>query len=327
MGRFLLRRLAGHALLLVTVCSLAYLLAASALDPRSNYEGQQPPPPPHVVDAVLDRYNLNDRVPLSERYVTWAADVLAGDFGRTWDGRSVNEEMLRRVGVSLRLLAIGVTAGSVTGILLGAWAGSRQRGAVDRVSAVGAIAVISIPTVVIAVSLQTAALWANQAAGVDVFRTTGEFTPGLTDGFWAGLANRAQHLVLPTLTLALPQIAIYSRYQRNLMLDQVGADFVRTARAKGLTRRAALVRHALRTALIPAVTYFGYSFAALFTGAVFTEKVFGWHGVGEFLLDSVGRGDVNAVTAVCCFSALCVVAAALVVDVAHYLLDPRIRVG
>ncbi|MFC7329597.1 ABC transporter permease [Marinactinospora rubrisoli] len=325
--RFLLNRLLGYTLLLVVSASCCYLLAAATLDARENYEGQRPPPPDHVIDALLAEYNLDDRVPLAERYATWAGGVLRGDLGRTWDGRSVNDEMARRLGVSVRLLALGAVTGAVAGVLLGAWTGGRRHGTADRLTAAGAVVVVSVPTVVIAVCLQTGAVWLNQAAGVDLLRTTGEFTPGAASGFWDGLVNRVQHLVLPTVTVALPFTAVLSRYQRGLIADETSAGYVRTARAKGLPWRTAVRRHALRTALVPAVTYAGYTAAALVTGAVITESVFGWHGVGELLMTSVVRGDVNAVAAVCSVSALCVIAASLVADVARYLLDPRVRTG
>ncbi|TDQ52090.1 ABC transporter permease [Actinorugispora endophytica] len=325
MARFLLRRLAGRLLLLFVAASCAYLLAAGALNPRANYEGRRPPPPAEVVDAALDAYNLNDATPLAQRYAVWVSGVATGDFGRTWDGAPVTEELGRRIGVSVRLLLPGAVVGCVGGVLLGAWAGSRRHGPADRAATAVSFVLISVPVVVVAVSLQNAALWVNQGTGVELLRATGEYTPGLEGGAGAWLLDRSRHLVLPTLTVALPQIALYSRYQRNLMADQVDADYVRTARAKGLTRRRALVRHALRTALAPAVAYFGYSLALLLTSAVFTEKVFGWHGAGEYLLDSVGQGDVNAVAAVCCFGAACVIAAGFLVDTVSFLLDPRVR--
>jgi len=110
------------------------------------------------------------------------------------------------------------------------------------------------------VVLEIAAVGFNNATGAKVFEYTGEFTPGLQGGFWTHAVDRVQHLILPSLTLILGEIAIFSRYQRSAMLDVLGQDFVRTAQAKGLRRRGALLRHALRTALIPAVTYFIYSF-------------------------------------------------------------------
>lgn len=325
MARFLLRRLVGRAVLVVAAASLAYLLAAAVLDPRGNYTGQQPPPSPQTIESVLSRYNLNDHDPLGERYLTWVSGVATGDFGRTWDGHSVGAEMARRVGVSLRLLSLGLVAGCVTGVLVGAWTGVRRHGVADRAATLGAFVLISVPSLVLAVCLQAVALWTNQAIGMDLLRATGEYTPGLDVGFWGGLADRARHLLLPTLALALPQAAVYSRYQRDLIADTATADFVRTARAKGLTHREAILRHALRTTLIPAVTLFGYSFAALFTGMIFVERVFGRHGVGGLLIDSVGTGDVNAVAAVCAFGALCVAVAGLLADAARVLLDPRVR--
>src|SRR4029078_4600344 len=103
---------------------------------------------------------------------------------------------------------------------------------------------------------------------------------------WAGLTNRLAHLVLPSLVLAVLAIAFYGRYQRNAMLDVLGSDFLRTARAKGLRRSQALIKHGLRTALIPMATFFAYEFALLFVGATFTEKIFGWAGRGESLVYS-----------------------------------------
>ncbi len=232
-ARYLLRRAVGHAVLLVVVSSCAYLLAATVLSPRGNYEGQSPPPPPEVVDAALAEHNLNDRVWLGERYLTWASGVATGDLGATWDGRPVNEEMARRIGVSLRLVALGAVLGSAAGVLLGAWSGGHRYGWTDRFCTIGAVVVISVPVVVIAVALQMSALWLNEVLGVDLLRTTGEPTPGADLGGWGALADHVRHLVLPTLALALPQAAVFSRYQRALMAETASADFVRTARAKG----------------------------------------------------------------------------------------------
>jgi peptide/nickel transport system permease protein len=138
--------------------------------------------------------------------------------------------------------------------------------------------------------------------------------------------NRLSHLVLPSLVLAVGAIAFYGRYQRNAMLDVLGSDFLRTARAKGLRRSKALITHGLRTALIPMATFFAYQFALLFVGATFTEKIFGWHGMGEYFVDSVTKNDVNSVAAVTLFVAVLVLIAGFLADVAYALLDPRVRV-
>ena len=134
------------------------------------------------------------------------------------------------------------------------------------------------------------------------------------------------HLVLPTLGIVLSQVAFYSRYQRNSFLDVMGSDFLRTAQAKGLHRRTALIKHGLRTALIPMATFFAYSFGLLLTGAVFTEKIFGWHGMGEWFIDSINNNDVNVVAAVTVFSAVLILLAGLLSDLAYAALDPRVRI-
>jgi peptide/nickel transport system permease protein len=327
MVKFILRRLLNSIVLVGVATSLAYFLAAASLNPRANFEGRNPPPPPAVVDRRLDELNLNDKTPIGERYVRWVQGVAHGDFGRTWDGISVNEEMGRRIGVSLRLLLIATILGGALGVLAGAWGAIRQYRLSDHAITLLSFVILSTPVFVLAVLLEIAAVGVNDAVGVKVFEYTGEYTPGLSGGFWTKLGDRLQHLVLPSLTLVLAEIAIFSRYQRNAMLDVLGSDFVRTALAKGLPRRTALLKHALRTALIPSATLFAYNFGLLLVGATFTEKIFGWHGMGEWFVDSVAKSDVNAVVAVNCFAAILVLVAGLLSDIAYAILDPRIRVS
>jgi peptide/nickel transport system permease protein len=327
MGKFLLRRLANSIVLVIIATSLAYILAGISLHPRANYEGRNPQPPAAVVDARLNELNLNDKTPVLERFGRWAKGVAHGDFGKTWDGESINSEMARRMGVSLRLLLIATIIGGVLGVLAGAWGAIRQYRFSDHAITFASFTILSIPVFVLAVLLEIVAVGFNDAVGTKVFEYTGEFTPGLEGGFWAHLADRLKHLVLPSLTLILGEIAIFSRYQRSAMLDVLGSDFVRTAQAKGLRRRTALMKHALRTALIPAATFFAYNFGLLLVGATFTEKIFGWHGMGEWFVDSVTSHDINAVAAVSCFAAVLVLIAGLLSDIAYAILDPRIRVS
>jgi peptide/nickel transport system permease protein len=135
------------------------------------------------------------------------------------------------------------------------------------------------------------------------------------------------HLFLPTFTLALGSIAGYSRYQRNAMLDVLGQDFIRTARAKGLTRRQALFKHGLRTALIPMATLFAYSVGGLVVGAVFVEKIFGWHGMGEWLIQGISTQDTNIIAAITVFAGGVILLSGLLSDVVYAALDPRVRVS
>lgn len=325
MAKFLLRRFANYVVLIVIATTGAYFLAATSLHPRANLQGRNPPPPAAVVDRQLTALNINDKTPVIQRYETWVKGVVHGDFGRTWDNNSVNAEMGRRMGVSLRLLFIGTVLGGLFGVLIGAYSAIRQYSPGDHAITLGSFVILSIPVFVLAVLLQIIAVRINQAVGHQVFQYSGETSAGGTPGFWPAVKDRAQHLVLPTLTIVLGQIAIFSRYQRNSMLDVLGSDFVRTARAKGLRRRTALVKHALRTALIPAATFFAYSFGLLLVGATFTEKIYGWHGMGEWFVTSVSTNDINAVAAISCFAAVLVLIAGLMSDVAYAMLDPRVR--
>ncbi|MEU9835334.1 ABC transporter permease [Streptosporangium sp. NPDC048047] len=324
MGAYLLKRLVSNVLLVAIAASMAYFLAATSLNPRAKYEGRQPPVAEAVVDSTLDDYNLNDKKPVFERYVTWASGVVTGDLGKTWQGKSVNEEMGRRIGVSLRLLLIGTVLGSGIGVAVGAFAAIRQYRVSDRVIGVASFVIMAVPVFVMAKMLTIGAVGTNELLGTKL-EYTGEYTPGLSG--WDQTISRLNHLILPTISLCLGQIAFYSRIQRNMMLDVLGQDFVRTARAKGLSRKAALLKHALRTALVPAATYFAFTFGTLLTGAIFTEKIFGWNGMGAWLVDSIQQNDTNAVAAVNLFAAVCVLVAGLLSDFLVAALDPRVRVS
>ena len=326
MAKFLVRRLAYLGVLVVAATVIAYLLAATQLNPRSRYEGRNPPPPEASVDAILEELNLNDKTPVVERFGRWVSGVARGDLGRTVEGGSVNEEVGRRMWVSLRLLLLGALLGSCLGVAGGAYSAIKQYRLPDYALTLFAFLILSTPVVVLAVLYKNAGIGLNNLLGFTLLYTTGEITPGLDSGSWEGLTDRLQHLVLPTLVLMSVSIAFYSRYQRSAMLDVLGSDFLRTAQAKGLRRSQALVKHGLRTALIPMATFFAYQFALLFVGATFTEKVFGWHGMGEFFVDSITKNDVNAVAGVTLFVAVLVLIAGFLSDVIYATLDPRVRV-
>jgi peptide/nickel transport system permease protein len=210
-------------------------------------------------------------------------------------------------------------------VLAGVWAAVRRGGLGDRALTVFSFAVLCVPTFVLALLLKTGALAVNRAAGSTVILYTGEHTPGLQGGWPVQLRDTAAHLLLPAICVALPAIAAYSRYQRAATLDVLGADHLRTAQAKGLTPGRALLRHGLRISLVPVSVFFSFGVLTLFTGAVFTEEIFGWPGMGSWLVDSVQKGDVNSVVAIDLFAAAVVLLAGLLADVVHALLDPRVR--
>jgi peptide/nickel transport system permease protein len=325
MTRFLLRRLLHFIVLLAVASFMIFALASVSFKPLDSLLQRNPRPAQAVIDAKAAELNLDKPIPM--RYGHWVAGVVRGDFGRTIGGQPVSDELWRRIGVTLRLLVIGSLLGTVIGVVVGAWGAIRQYHLSDRVITVLSLLVISTPVFVLANVLILGALRVNSVLGVQLFEYTGETSPDAAGGAWSQLVDRVQHLVLPTLTLALGGIAGYSRYQRNAMLDVLGQDFIRTARAKGLSRRQALFKHGLRTALIPMATLFAYAIAGLLTGSVFVEKIFGWHGMGEWALQGYATQDVNIVAAITLFSGVTILLAGLLSDVIYAALDPRVRVS
>ncbi|WP_040832773.1 ABC transporter permease [Nocardia brevicatena] len=325
MTGFLLRRALNYVVLLLLASFLTFSLASLTFRPLDSLEQRNPRPPQSVIDAKAEELHLNEPIP--QRYLTWVRGVTHGDFGTTLSGQPVSEELPRRVGVSLRLLIIGSIVGTVLGVLIGAAGAIRQYRFSDYFTTVVSLLILSTPVFLLATVLKYGALEINFLTGQQIFLYTGETSAHRIEGAGAQLLDRLQHLVLPTLTLALGGMAGYSRYQRNAMLDVLQSDFIRTARAKGLTRGKALYRHGLRTALIPMATLFAYSLGGLITGATFTEKIFGWHGVGEWLVDSINAQDVYVVVTVTAFAGLVILVSGLLSDIVYAILDPRVRVG
>jgi glutathione transport system permease protein len=328
MLKFLLRRFANYLVLVGLAACLGYFLAASSLNPRANYEMRNPRPSQASIESKLNELNLNNHTPLVKRFTKWAGSFVRADMGKTIQERPLWDEMKRRMGVSLRLLALGSLIGASAGVALGVLGAVKQYSWFDHTTTGWSFVVLSTPVFLLAVLLKVAAVryWNPHVPNPWFLHFVGEYTPGLEAGVFVMWRDRLSHLILPTLGIVLGQIAFYSRYQRNAFLDVMGADFLRTAQAKGLRRRTALIKHGLRTALIPMATFFAYSFGLLLTGATFTEKIFGWHGMGEWFIDAVGTNDVNVVAAVIVFQAVLVLMAGLLADILYAALDPRVRI-
>ncbi|MDQ1502043.1 MAG: glutathione transport system permease protein, partial [Actinomycetota bacterium] len=324
----LLRRFANYLVLVALATCLGYFLAATSLNPRSNYEGRNPRPSQASIEAKLNELNLNNHTPIVKRFTKWAGNFVHGDMGKTFQERPVWDEMKRRMGVSLRLLFIGSVLGAALGVGLGVIGAVKQYSVTDHLSTAWAFVLLSTPVFVLALMLKLGAAryWNPHMPPATRLYYVGEYTPKLGGSTWLQIRDRLAHLVLPTLGIVLGQVAFYSRYQRNSFLDVMGSDFLRTAQAKGLRRRTALIKHGLRTALIPMATFFAYSFGLLLTGATFTEKIFGWHGMGEWFIDSISNNDVNVVAAVIVFSAVLILIAGLIADLLYAALDPRVRI-
>jgi glutathione transport system permease protein len=326
MVTFLARRLVNYLILCVLATFLAFALASATFDPLAQLRQRQPPPPASTIEAKRVQLHLDKAIPL--RFGIWADGVVTrGDFGVTVTDQPINAELWRRVGISLRLFLAGTVLGVIVGVLVGVISAIRQYKIFDHLATLGSFLILSTPVFVIGTLLKVLWLPVNQAAGTQLLYFNGETTAGFSGGGFAALTDRLQHLVLPTVAIALGQIAYYSRYQRSAMLDVLGSDFLRTAQAKGLTRRKALLTHGLRTALIPMATLFAFGFGLLVTGGVFTERIFGWFGMGDWLLTGVATQDANIVTTVTLFIAVLVLISGWLSDVLYAALDPRVRVG
>jgi peptide/nickel transport system permease protein len=323
MVRFLVRRLVNYIALCLVATFLAFSLAALTFDPVGRLMERNPPPPQSVIDAKRAELRLDEPIPT--RFAAWLGGVVQGDFGQTTVNTSVSEELPRRAGVSLRLFLIGTIVGISLGVIVGVAGAIRQYKFSDYVITLFSFVILSTPVFLLGLLLKYGALEINSAVGSQLLVFTGETTPGFQGSFGAALLDRLQHLVLPTITIALGQIAYYSRYQRSAMLDVLGSDFLRTAQAKGLTRRRALYKHGLRTALVPMATLFAFGFGLLITGGVFTERIFGWFGMGDWLVYGVQQDDINITAAVTLFVAVLVLISGWLSDVFYALLDPRVR--
>ncbi len=323
---YVIRRFINYAILSIIATVMAYVLACLALDPKARYLGRNPRPSNDVINHALDRLGTNPNDSILGRTAHWFTQIaFHGNFGQEYNYSSVSHDMLVRSGVSLQLLLLGSIIGAFLGVALGVWGAVRQYKASDQIVTYSSYLVLATPVFVLGVLLMIIATNFNNAVGHQVIQFTGQYTPGL-NGTWNIIQDRASHLLLPTLALSMFGAAEYSRYQRNAMLDVLSADYIRTARSKGRTRGAAMVRHGVRVALIPMSTYFAYSFGTLIAGSTFLEKVFSWHGMGEFALDAITKNDINATAGSIFYVSVLVLLSSTLAEVLYAALDPRVRI-
>ncbi|MFE1377371.1 ABC transporter permease [Streptomyces sp. NPDC058740] len=327
MLRHVIRKTAGWLAMIVVATNVTYLLAAWFLDPRSNYRGTRPVRTEAEIDQALAPYNLDPRVPLVERWWHWLGDVvLRFDWGRSPVGASVNGEIGFRVLVSGQLVTAATLLSVLAGVALSVSTASRQYGWWDRITQLVSVFLFNVPTAVAALGVVLVGIWLNQSLGLRFLYVAGEKSPTV-EGLLPTLADRVQHLILPTLSLTLLGYVGYHLTQRTLLLDAIDSDYVRTARATGLTRVQAIRRHALRASLIPTATSVAFGIPAIFTGAVITETVFGWNGMGQYFIQTIAKNDVHGTVAVAAFGAAMTAIGAILADIAVVLLDPRVRVS
>ena len=309
-------------LVIVAASFTVFTLVAASGDPLAEERAK-----PGVDLASIERraaeYHLDRPIPV--RWAIWAKGLLHGDMGRSYHGTSVGTRLTTVFPVTFRLVAAALVVALVMSVLLGAVSALRPYSLVDHAGTVFAFVFLSLPAFWLAVLFKDAALQVNRQFGTTVLFFVGERSPMYTGGVLGTLGDRIGHLLLPTLTLSLLVMADWSRFVRASMLDALGSDYVRTARAKGLSELRVVSHHALRNSLGPLTTTASLTFAELLGGAIVIEEVFGWNGSGETLLHALSERDVNMVSGWLLVAAVAVVVLNLLADIAYGVLDPRVR--
>ena len=305
MLRYALLRLLGAIPTLLLVIVLAFFMVHAA--PGGPFDDERVLPP-ETAAALAEAYNLDE--PLHRQFFNYVSGLARGDLGPSYRYRdyTVGELIGNAFPVSLKLGAMAMLLATVAGIAAGSFAAIRRNTVVDRVVMTLAMTGISIPVFVVAPVL------------VLLFAVKLQWLPA----GWSGNDSVAR-FVLPVIALALPQIAYIARLTRASMIDVLASDFIRTARAQGLGASAIVRYHALKPALLPVLSYMGPAIAAILTGSVVVEEIFGIPGLGQFFVRGALNRDYTLVLGIVVFYATLVVLLNLVVDVLYGVIDPRVR--
>lgn len=319
MRRYLAGRLLQSLVVVLLVTTASFFLAHSAPggpfsidDPRMNEEVRQ---------RLVARYGL-DR-PLPEQFGRYLLSLAQGELGHSFLRQMpVGKVLADALPRTLLLMGVALTLSIGIGVAIGVYQAARRGRRAARI--VGAVSLFfySLPEFWLGVMMLIVfAYW------IPLFPVGGIYDASVYDylGFWGRLRDRLHHLVLPALTFTLLTTAAVARYQRAAMLEVIELDFVRTARAKGLSERAVVGRHALRNALLPVITLLGLGMPLLVSGAVFIEYVFGWPGMGQLSQEAIGSRDYPLITATVAVGGVMVVVGNLIADLLYAVADPRVR--
>ncbi len=310
----LIRRIAS-LIVTLTVVSLLIFTVMNLLpgDPAAIMLGTSATP--ETLAALRTQMGLDE--PLIVRYLAWLAGVLQGDLGQSYTyGVPVAGLIVERLAVTLPLALMAVVMSVAIAVPLGVAAARRHNGLFDYIA--GAFSYVSIAEHAFWVGLLLIIAFSTKLG----WMPAGGF-PGWNAGLWAGLAA----LLMPAIALALPQAGVLTRVARSAVLDVMSEDFVRTARAKGLSDKAAVWRHALPNAAIPVVTMIGLQFTFLIAGAVLVENVFNLPGLGRLALQALSQRDIIVMQDVVLFFSALVIVMNFLVDLAYLVIDPRLRVA
>ena len=305
MGGYVVRRIVSMIITLFFVITLTFVMMHSI--PGNPFTGEKKLPPA-IEKALMEKYNLDK--PLSQQYVDYVSGVAKGDFGPSmkYNGRTVNDLIGDGFPVSAELGGLAILLIVILGIPLGVVAALKQGTWVDRTMIFFAIVGVTIPSFVLATLL------------IYVFGTKLKWLP---TSRWVSWKSR----IMPTIASGVSSIAYVARLTRSSMLEVINQDYIRTARAKGLSETVVVFKHALKNALIPVVTYLGPLTAAILTGSFIIEKIFAVPGMGRMFVESISNRDYTVIMGVTIFYSLILVLFIFIVDLIYGLIDPRIKIN
>ncbi|MEW6398947.1 MAG: ABC transporter permease [Bacillota bacterium] len=329
----IVRRLALLVLVLFGITLITFVLSnVVPVDPIVAKLGEKARP--ELVEKMRKEWGFDK--PLPVQYVRYVAGLLRGDLGvsiRT--RRPVAQDLRDYFPATMELATVAIIISVCLGIPVGVIAAVRKDRLIDHLTRVFALGGASMPIFWMALLLLLLLYyrlgWLPGTGRLDILlaeppRVTGLlFVDSLLARDWAALASAARHILLPAFCLGYFSTAVIARMTRSSMLEVVRQDYIRTARSKGLAERVVIYKHALKNALIPTTTVIGLAYGSLLSGAVLTETIFGWPGMGRYATNSVLNVDIPAVLGVTLLSALVYALANLAVDVVYVFLDPRIR--
>lgn len=323
MWRYVIRRVVFSIPVLLISSALVFFVIREATDPVAALSLN---PRLRPEDLQRLRADLGLDQPALSQYLLWLGGFVRGEWGVSIiTNRPVFPEMMEALKNTAILGLAGVGLSLVIGVGIGIYSAIRQYSVFDYVTTGGAFLGLSLPTFWFALMVQLIlGVYLTRWLGLEkpLFYTTGMSTPGV-DGF--DLVDRLQHLALPVLVLAVQIVAVYSRYMRASMLEVLQADYLRTARAKGVRERRVLTRHGMRNALIPLTTLVALDIGALAGGLIITETIFSWPGMGRMFIDAISTGDYTVVLPWVMVTVTFVIVFNLVADILYAALDSRIR--
>jgi peptide/nickel transport system permease protein len=315
---YIIRKVLFSVVVLFVASAVIFALVSLSGDPLAELRNN-----PNVTQADIEhltaQYGLDKPMPV--QYLIWLEDLLHGELGVSFKQyTSVNSIIGNRIAPTFLLVGSALIVTTIIAIPFGVYSAIKKYSLLDNAGTFLSFLGFSMPIFWLGLILQLVlGIYLASWAGGRIF-----YVSGMTSPEGGGLIDLLQHLTLPVLALAVIEIATLSRFQRSAMLDVLSADYLRTARAKGLSQTTVYVKHALRNAMIPSVTLLALKVGLIFNGAVITETVFAWPGLGFLLVDSLSKGDYNVARGILIISAALIVLFNLVADLAYTLVDPRV---